>query len=70
MNNIRKYRKEKNISIQKLASKTGLSTGYICNLESGRRSNPSKKIMEIISDNLEQQVTEVFFSDDCCNEEG
>lgn len=35
------YRKQKNLSLQELSSKTGLSISYLSHLETGVRRNPS-----------------------------
>ncbi|NFD30444.1 XRE family transcriptional regulator [Clostridium botulinum] len=62
MNNIKKIRKEKEISIYELAKKVNLTPGYISNLENGHKTNPTKEVMEKISIALGQTVLEIFFS--------
>lgn len=60
-NHIEKIRKEKGMTLQKLADTAGLSMGYICHLEKGSRNNPSRDSMEKISKALGKTVAEVFF---------
>ena len=60
MNNMEIYRKEKQLTLSQLANITGISVGYLCHLEKGTRSNPSKKLMEKIAIVLNKTVTEVF----------
>lgn len=62
-NSLKKYRKEKGLTIEALAEKTGISPGYICHLEKGARKNPSIRIMEQIANALNKNVAEVFFDD-------
>lgn len=61
MNNLKKYRKNKNLTIQELSELSGVSMGYICHLERGSRKNPSREIMEKISKVLEEPITKIFF---------
>ncbi len=61
MNNIKKYRKEQGMKLEVLAKLSNISTGYLCHLEKGTRSNPSVNIMERISKVLNKSVAEVFF---------
>lgn len=60
-NKIKKIRKEKGLTMVELAERTGLSTGYICHLENGTRTNPSIETMEKISEALNRTILEVFF---------
>lgn len=60
-NKIRKYRKNTGMTIEELASKVGISAGYLCHLEKGSRQNPSTKIMGDISRELKKTVAEIFF---------
>ena len=62
-NSLKKYRKEKGLTIEALAEKAGISSGYICHLEKGDRKNPSIRIMEQIANALNKSVAEVFFDD-------
>lgn len=60
---LRKYREEKGMTLKELAQKSGVSPGYLCHLEKGKRANPSTEVMEKISANLGRTIPEVFFSD-------
>ncbi len=60
MNNIRKYRKEKNMCLSSLAEKTGFSIGYLCHLEKGSRNNPTYRAMQKIANALEKSIAEIF----------
>lgn len=62
VNNLKKYRKNKNLTIKELSEKSGVSMGYICHLENGTRSNPSKEIMEKIAKVLNKNIMEIFFN--------
>lgn len=59
--------KQKRIKCRKsqhdIARETGLSVAYICNLENGKRTNPSMKTMKIIAKSLNTTVQDLFFSD-------
>lgn len=61
INNLRKIRKVKNLTIKDLADISGVSIGYICHLEKGTRQNPSREVMEKISKALGEPVTKIFF---------
>ena len=60
-NKIRKYRKKTGMTIEELATKVGISAGYLCHLERGSRQNPSTKIMADISKELNKTIAEIFF---------
>ncbi|MBQ9298199.1 MAG: helix-turn-helix transcriptional regulator [Clostridia bacterium] len=62
-NKMKKIRKEKGITLEKLASKTGISVGYLSHLERGTRENPTIIIMDKIAFALEKSVQEVFFDE-------
>jgi|GEM_PF-3252927 len=47
-NLLRKQRVERNLTLEELASKTGISVGYLSRLENGIRVNPSMKIIQKI----------------------
>nr|WP_317921840.1 helix-turn-helix transcriptional regulator [Tepidimicrobium xylanilyticum] len=64
MNQIKKFREKKNLSIHELARRTGLTASYISNLEKGKRDNPSKDTMEKIAEALDKTVPEIFYSED------
>lgn len=61
MNQIKKFREKKNLSIHELARRTGLTASYISNLEKGKRDNPSKDTMEKIAEALGKTVVEIFY---------
>lgn len=61
LNKIRKIRLEQGITLSELAYKSGISVGYLCHLEKGRRTNPSVIIMERIAKVLNKTVSEIFF---------
>ena len=62
-NKIKKYRKEKNMKLKEIASKSGISVGYLSHLENGSRANPSREVMESISLALNKSIPEVFFEE-------
>ena len=59
--NIRKFRQESGITQEELALRSGLSQGYINQLELGRR-NYTQKSLELIADSLSRPVIK-FFTD-------
>lgn len=61
-NQIRRIRKQKEMTIQQLADLAGISAGYICHLEKGTRKNPSIEVMEKIANALDETITEIFFN--------
>lgn len=61
MNNLKKIRKEKNMTLQELSQKTNISIGYLCHLEKGTRRNPSVETMERISKAFNKSIAEIFF---------
>lgn len=63
-NTIREIRKEKGITMEKLAETVGISIGYLCHLEKGTRTNPSVKIMNKMAKALGKPVSEIFFIDE------
>lgn len=60
-NKLKKIRMEKGLTISKLSELTGISSGYICHLENGSRTNPSIETMEKIAAVLNKSILEVFF---------
>lgn len=62
-NKIKEYRKTINMTMKELASKAGISTGYLCHLEKGNRNNPSTEVMENIARGLGRSIPEIFFPD-------
>lgn len=61
-NKIREYRKKKEMNLKELADKVGISTGYLCHLEKGTRTNPSIQVMEKIAKTLGKEIAEIFFT--------
>lgn len=61
-NRIREYRKQKGMTLEEVAGKSGISIGYLCHLEKETRVNPSVQIMENIARVLGKDIAEVFFS--------
>lgn len=61
-NKISIYRKHLNMTLSEMATKVGISPGYLCHLENGSRNNPSRKVMEKIATVLESSISDVFFS--------
>lgn len=59
-NKISKIRKEKGMTLAKLADLSGVSVGYLCHLEKGSRKNPSLEKMEKIASALGKTITEIF----------
>ncbi|MBE6066131.1 MAG: helix-turn-helix transcriptional regulator [Clostridium lundense] len=64
MNKIKVIRTQVGLTIYKMAEITGLTPSYISNLENCHRTNPSREVMEKISDALGHTVVEVFFSNE------
>ena len=62
-NKMKKFRKEKGMTLERLAYKTGISVGYLSHLERGTRENPTTIIMDKIAYALEKSVQEVFFDE-------
>ena len=61
INKIKQIREENGMTLEKLASLAGISQGYLCHLERGKRKNPSIEVMSNISNALGKSITEVFF---------
>ena len=61
-NEIKKYRKQKGLTLKEVAEKSGISVGYLCHLEKGTRDNPSTEVMENIAIVLNKSIAEIFFS--------
>lgn len=60
-NKIREYRKIEGMTLEEMAGKIGISTGYLCHLEKGTRRNPSTEIMEKVAKILGKNIAEIFF---------
>ena len=59
-NEINEIRKEKGMTLSRLAELSDVSVGYLCHLEKGTRKNPSLEKMEKISKALGKTITEIF----------
>lgn len=57
LDNIKKVREQKNISLRELATKTETSYSYICLLENGKKDNPSLKVIEKIAIALGEPIS-------------
>lgn len=60
-NKLKMRRIELGLNVQELAELSGLSTGYISNLENEQKVNPSKETMEKIANSLYTTVADLFF---------
>ncbi|WP_459482061.1 helix-turn-helix domain-containing protein [Clostridium saccharoperbutylacetonicum] len=58
--NIRKIRKEKRISINNLARLSGISVGYLSDIENNKFTNPTLDKLNKIAEILEVSTTELF----------
>ena len=47
-NKIKKIRKERGMTLDKLAELADVSSGYLCHLEKGSRKNPSIEIIYLL----------------------
>jgi len=61
-NNIKRFRENEGITQEELALKSGLSQGYINQLENGKRRY-TQKTLEFIADSLSVPVIELFTED-------
>lgn len=61
--NIKKIREKQNISIRKLSQLTELSRTYLSNLENNKRVNPTLSSLSAISNVLNVNIKELFYSD-------
>lgn len=69
MSLIKHYREQEKLTIRQLSEKSGVSVGYLSDLENdGAESiNPSKDVMTKIASALNKTVPEVFFSSELNN---
>jgi transcriptional regulator with XRE-family HTH domain len=58
--NIRKIRRSKKLSINALSKITGISLGYLSDLENNKASNPTMEKLQKIADALNVPVDEFF----------
>lgn len=59
---IKKLRERKNLSIIDLCDKTNLSRSYLTKLENNKLDNCSVNVLEKISDALEVNIKDLFYS--------
>lgn len=59
-NNMRKIRKERGMTIERLSELSKVSAVYIYHLENGTRKNPSYEVMKDIAKGLETSIEDVF----------
>ena len=62
-NKMKKIRKAKGMTLEKLSDKTGISVGYLSHLERGTRGNPTIIIMDKIAYALGESVQEIFLEE-------
>lgn len=58
--NIRRIRKSQKISINKLASMSGVSLGYLSDIENNNAKNPTMDKLQAIADALSIQVSDLL----------
>ena len=56
---IKKYREKAKLSQKELASILGISTAYLCELESGKKSNPNISLVIKMADVLQVSIEEL-----------
>lgn len=59
---IKDVRIQKNVSLKKLSKLTDLSRGYLFDLENNRKTNPTLNTLLKISDVLDVNVKELFYT--------
>jgi transcriptional regulator with XRE-family HTH domain len=57
---IRDLRSPKDIGLRELATKAGVTSGYLANLESGKRQNPSLDVLKRVAEALGVDVKELL----------
>lgn len=62
--NIRRIRKSKKISINKLSSMSGISLGYLSDIENNNAKNPTMDKLQAIADALEVSVSDFLTSEE------
>lgn len=65
--NIKNIRKSKGISLNKLHQLTGVSRGYLFDLENNRKFNATLFILEKIAEALEVKIKDLFYADNELN---
>ena len=59
---IKNLRKQANVSLKELSSKTGLSSSFLSELENNKLDNCSAKTLEKIANALEVNIKDLFYS--------
>lgn len=59
-NNIRNLRTERKISLAKFSEITGISKGYLCDIENGKATNPSLNVLKEIATNLNCSISDIL----------
>ena len=62
MNNVKKYRKKRNVSIENISLYTGVSKRHLQFIERGQR-NPSLSLAKKMADCLNCTIEELFFDE-------
>jgi transcriptional regulator with XRE-family HTH domain len=70
MNQIKQFREAADMTIRKLSEKASVAVGYLSTLENDTNgdTNPSKDVMQRISEALGKTVSEVFFPEEIPDE--
>lgn len=58
--NIRKIRLSKSMTIKNIADATGLTVGYISNVERGAKGNPTQEVLQKIAKALDVNVVDFY----------
>ena len=59
---IKPIRKKKNLTLYELSKRTGISRTYLRNLENNKQFNPTMFILKKISEVLEVEIKDLFYS--------
>ena len=62
MNKLEKYRKEANMSQEKLSEISGVSRNSISQIERGIHTNVTRSVMKNLSVALDKTIEDIFFS--------
>lgn len=57
---LKRYRKQKGLTIRELAERSGVSTAYISQLEHGNRGIPSPEVLNKLSEGLNMSYSELM----------
>lgn len=60
---IKKLREEKNISMRKLANKSGLTTGHLSHIENDKVKNPSVEMLFNLASELNTTISYLYHGD-------